>query len=132
MAEERGEERRGFKVIDRRIFAQKEEGQGEQTKEQSKKEEAKKKEEPQKEVPLPQVTFSSFIYSLSTTCLVHLGEIPEPATQKVQKNLPLAKQTIDVLDILLEKTKGNLTEEEERLLRSVITDLRIRYVKAVS
>jgi len=128
MAEERGEERRGFKVIDRRIFAQKEgeKGQGEEMAEEA------KKEESQEEVPLPEVTFSSFIYSLSTTCLVHLGEIPEPVSQKVQKNLPLAKQTIDVLDILLEKTRGNLTEEEERLLRSVITDLRIRYVKAVS
>ncbi len=128
MAEERGEERRGFKVIDRRIFAQKEgeKGQGEEKAEEAKKEEARE------EVPLPEVTFSSFIYSLSTTCLVHLGEIPEPVSQKVQKNLPLAKQTIDVLDILLEKTRGNLTEEEERLLRSVITDLRIRYVKAVS
>ncbi|RLA95925.1 MAG: DUF1844 domain-containing protein [Deltaproteobacteria bacterium] len=128
MAEERGEERRGFKVIDRRIFAQKEgeKGQGEEKAEEAKKEESRE------EVPLPEVTFSSFIYSLSTTCLVHLGEIPEPVSQKVQKNLPLAKQTIDVLDILLEKTRGNLTEEEERLLRSVITDLRIRYVKAVS
>ncbi|HEX16545.1 MAG TPA: DUF1844 domain-containing protein [Deltaproteobacteria bacterium] len=129
MGEERVEEKRGFKVIDKRVFAQ-EEGKEEKKAEERRRQETERVTK--EEVPLPEVTFSSFIYSLSTTCLVHLGEIPEPTTQKIQKNLPLAKQTIDVLGILLEKTKGNLTEEEERLLQSVLTDLRIRYVRAVS
>ncbi len=130
MAEEREEEKRGFKVIDRRIFADKEESKKEERGPEKKKEEREKeKVEPP---PLPEVTFSSFIYSLSTSCLIHLGEIPEPTTKKIQKNLTLAKQTIDILGILQEKTRGNLTPEEENLLTGLLTDLRIKYVKAVS
>lgn len=123
MGSERVEEKKGFKVVDKRFFAQ-QQGEG--------KPEGEKEEKDTEGAPLPEVTFSSFIYSLSTTCLIHLGEIPEPTTNRTQKNLPLAKQTIDVLGILWEKTRGNLTEEEERLLQSVLTDLRIRYVRAVS
>ena len=130
MAEEREEEKRGFKVIDRRIFADKEESKKEERGPEKKKEEREKeKVEPP---PLPEVTFSSFIYSLSTSCLIHLGEIPEPTTKKIQKNRTLAKQTIDILGILQEKTRGNLTPEEENLLTGLLTDLRIKYVKAVS
>jgi hypothetical protein len=80
---------------------------------------------------VPEVSFSAFVYSLSTSALVHLGEIPEPITEKMDKNLPLAKQTIDILGILQEKTKGNLTQDEENLLNSFLYDLRMRYVKAM-
>jgi len=135
MAEEREEEKRGFRVIDRRIFAQKEEEKEEPKEErgpEKKKEEEKREKEKVEPPPLPEVTFSSFIYSLSTSCLIHLGEIPEPTTKKIQKNLTLAKQTIDILGILQEKTRGNLTPEEENLLTGLLTDLRIKYVKAVS
>ncbi len=129
--EEEKEEKRGFKVIDKRISAQ-EGDQKEETKEEPKEEKAAQEEKSQKKEelpPLPEATFSTFIYSLSTSALVHLGEIPEPATQKMAKNLPLAQQTIDILGILQEKTKGNLTQEEENLLNSLLYDLRMRYVK---
>ena len=79
---------------------------------------------------MPEVTFATFVYSLSTSALVHLGEIPEPISETMDRNLPLAKQTIDILGILQEKTKGNLTPEEENLLSSFLYDLRMRYVKA--
>lgn len=126
MSEERVEEKKGFKVVDKRFFAREDRGETPSG--------GKVKEPPKeaKEEVLPKVTFSSFIYSLSTTCLVHLGEVPDPTTSQRQKNLALAKQTIDVLEMLAEKTKGNLTEEEEGLLRALLTELRVCYVKAVS
>ncbi|WP_456324730.1 DUF1844 domain-containing protein [Desulfonauticus submarinus] len=82
-----------------------------------------------KELHLPKVDFSTFIISLSSSALVHLGEVPEPESGKTQPNLDLAKQTIDVLGILEEKTKGNLTVQEEKLLRDVLFDLRMKYVQ---
>ncbi len=77
----------------------------------------------------PQVTFSTFVFSLSSSALVHLGEVPDPSTQKVEKDLPLAKQIIDTLAMLQEKTKGNLDKDEEQLLQTVLYDLRLRFVK---
>jgi hypothetical protein len=139
MKEEEKEEKKGFRVVDRRISSQ-EEGEKEKPKKEKKgkrKKEAKpqEKQEAHKEAqgeqpPLPEVTFATFVYSLSTSALVHLGEIPEPISEKMDKNLPLAKQTIDILGILQEKTKGNLTQEEENLLNGFLYDLRMRYVKA--
>jgi hypothetical protein len=60
---------------------------------------------------------------------MHLGEVPHPDTEKVERDLPLAKQNIDLLGLLEEKTKGNLTGDEERLLHQVLFDLRMRYVE---
>lgn len=77
----------------------------------------------------PQVTFSTFVFSLSSSALVHLGEVPDPTTQKVEKDLPLAKQIIDTLAMMEEKTKGNLDKDEEQLLQTVLYDLRLRFVK---
>jgi hypothetical protein len=79
--------------------------------------------------PLPTIDFATFILSLSHSALMHLGEAPHPETNKVETNLPLAKQNIDLLGLLEEKTKGNLTGDEERLLAQVLFDLRMRYVE---
>ena len=78
---------------------------------------------------LPSIDFATFILSLSHSALMHLGEAPDPETNAVQANLPLAKQDIDLLGLLDEKTKGNLTGDEERLLAQVLFDLRMRYVE---
>lgn len=78
---------------------------------------------------LPQIDFSTFVLSLSHSALMHLGDAPNPEDEKVRQNLPLAKQNIDLLGLLEEKTKGNLTGDEERLLHSVLFDLRMRYVE---
>ena len=77
------------------------------------------------------VTFSTFILSLNTAALVHLGEIPDPLTNKKQVNLTLAKQTIDTLEMLKEKTKGNLSLDEEKLLQSIIYELKLKFLKLV-
>lgn len=78
---------------------------------------------------LPKVNFATFIFSLNSSALVHLGMLEDPATQKKVLNLPLAKQTIDILGMLEEKTVGNLSEDEEKMLRNILYDLRILYVK---
>lgn len=84
--------------------------------------------------PEPPVDFNTFILSLSSAALLHLGVAPAEvfgAEGPPPKNLPMAKQTIDLLAMIEDKTKGNLTGEEERLLAQVLYDLRMRYVKAV-
>ncbi len=81
------------------------------------------------EKELPVLDFATFVLSLSHSALMHLGEAPHPESNKVEKNLPLAKQTIDLIGMIEEKTKGNLTGEEERLLGQVLYDLRMRYVE---
>ena len=78
---------------------------------------------------LPPIDFATFVLSLATSAQVHLGAIPNPATGKQEPELPLAKQTIDILGILEEKTKGNLAEGEAKLLEHVLFDLRMMYVE---
>lgn len=80
-------------------------------------------------IPLPEVTLATFIFSLSSSALVHLGEIPDPETRNPQVDLTVAKQIIDTLGMLQEKTKGNLDPDEDNLLKSVLYDLRLRYVQ---
>jgi hypothetical protein len=77
---------------------------------------------------LPKITFSSFVLSLSSSALFHFGEIPDPVTNKKQKNIELAKQTIDILELLEKKTVNNLEKDEAVLLENLLYDLRMRYV----
>lgn len=78
---------------------------------------------------LPQMDFSTFVLSLSHSALVHLGDAPSPDSDERTPNLVLARQTIDLLEILSDKTRGNLNGEEERLLEHVLFELRMRYVE---
>ena len=79
---------------------------------------------------LPQIDFGLFVMSLASSVLVHLGEIDHPDSRERAANLPLAKQTIDILGMLREKTRGNLTQEESQLLDNLLYDLRMKYVAA--
>ncbi len=81
---------------------------------------------------MPEVTFTAFVMSLNTSALFHLGEISDPATGEKQQDLVLVKHTIDTIELLEEKTKGNLTDEEQDLLRNALYDLKMRYVAKVS
>ncbi len=78
---------------------------------------------------LPQIDFSTFILSLSHSAYVHMGDVSLPDGERLEKDLPLARQTIDILSILSDKTKGNLTGDEERLLEQVLYELRMRYLE---
>jgi hypothetical protein len=86
---------------------------------------------PAGEADLPPLDFISFVLSLASSVLIHLGEAPDPMTGEQGSQPALAKQTIDILSILEEKTRGNLDRDEERILGSVLGDLRVRYLKAV-
>ena len=78
---------------------------------------------------LPQLDFATFVLSMSSSALVHLGEVPEPETGQVMENVLAAKQTIDTLCMLQSKTRGNLTDQEARLLRDMLFELRMKYVQ---
>lgn len=78
---------------------------------------------------LPAVDFLNLVVSMSHSALLHLGDAPDPVTGAREKDLPLARQTIDLLAMLQEKTHGNLTGDEERVLTQAIYDLRMRFVE---
>jgi hypothetical protein len=139
-------EKKDFIIKDKRMFS--EEGQDNQEEERAAKEEemaesseteAKDSEsedatasaEDAESFQLPEINFATFIFSLNTSVLVHLGIIDDPASGKKVKNLTLAKQTIDILGMLEEKTRGNLTKDEKSMLKHILYDLRIIYVKEI-
>ncbi len=78
----------------------------------------------------PPMEFNTFLLGLASTALIHLGETPHPETGKAEKNLVLARQSMDLLSLLREKTRGNLTLEEEKFFDNLLADLRLRYVEA--
>jgi hypothetical protein len=78
---------------------------------------------------LPPLDFGTFVLSLGSSVVMHLGEMAEEGG-KTEKDLPLAKHTIDILSMLQAKTRGNLTPQEDKLLESLLYDLRLRYVSA--
>jgi hypothetical protein len=79
------------------------------------------------EIPPPD--FSSFIFSISTTVLMDLGEIDHPIDKEKKVNLQMAKHSIAVLDMIKEKTKGNLNDQEQALIDNIVADLKLRYCK---
>lgn len=81
--------------------------------------------------PLPEIDFSTFVISLSTQALMHLGEIANPVSGKIEADISVAKQMIDILGMLKEKTRGNLNSNEDRLMEGILFDLRMKYVEAV-
>jgi hypothetical protein len=125
------EKEKGFVVKDKRFSAIKEGEEDSRGKEGKKREEPPKEDAVEEDIPLPEINFINFLFSLSTSVLIQLGEIQDPVSEEIAKNLPLAKQTIDLIGMLKEKTKGNLTPDEEKLIENILYDLRIRYVKAV-
>jgi len=133
---EKTQEDKGFKVRDKRkIFNETEkpaaaEPQASSTEE---KPEGETTQQPSNNetASLPEINFATFILSLSTSSLMHLGEIPNPVNNKIEKNLPLAKQTIDLIDMLSKKTEGNLDKDEEDLVTNLLYDLKLKYVNAI-
>ncbi|MCG6906394.1 MAG: DUF1844 domain-containing protein [Desulfobacteraceae bacterium] len=133
------DDKKGFSVKDRRIFSEEtpadeasKSASGE-TRQEGEAEAAPQKPPPPPEqeagTQLPEVNFSTFIFSLNSATLVHLGIIEDPATGQKVRNLPLAKQTIDILGLLERKTRGNLSSDEEAMLRSILYDLRMIYIR---
>lgn len=131
----------GFTVKDRRFSSQTEDTSatqstpsGEVATEESKPQPATadspaSSAKPDSSAPLPAISFSTFILSLNSSVLVHLGLLADPSTGQTEKNLPLAQQTIDLLGMLEEKTAGNLAADEAHLLKNILYDLRINYIR---
>ncbi len=88
-------------------------------------------QEPADSAPVP-IDFATFVLSLASSTQVHLGAVPNPATGAQEKDLGLARQTIDILGMMQDKTKGNRTPEEDRLLEHILFDLRMMYMQASS
>jgi hypothetical protein len=81
--------------------------------------------------PRQDIDFYTFVLSIGSSVLVHLGDAPHPETGTPgERNLPLAHQSIEILAMLQEKTRGNLSEEEDKLLVQLLLDLKLRYVEA--
>lgn len=78
---------------------------------------------------LPKIDFSTFVISLNSSALVQLGLLEDPATGQKTRNIIVAKQTIDLLALLEEKTKGNLTLDEANVLKNILYELRLLYIK---
>lgn len=94
------------------------------------KEEQKEKEKGGKKMELPPPpSFSDFLLSLYASAMMNMGLVEIKGAEKVEVDIPQAKQTIDVLEILFEKTRGNLKEEEKKLFENILTELRINFVK---
>ncbi len=126
---------KGFKVSDKRRFTEEGEARGEEEAREESASATREVESPQEskdpQEELPSINFPAFIISLSTQALMHLGEISNPVTGKVEKDVAVAKQTIDIIGMLSEKSKGNLDDTEEQLVQEVLYNLRMTYVEAV-
>ena len=80
--------------------------------------------------PTPAIDFHTFVLSLGSSVLLHLGELERPGAEGPEVDLSMAKNTIDILGMLQDKTRGNLTPAEAKLIESLLFDLRLRYVEA--
>jgi len=146
-SKESGENGKSFKVVDKRKVAGSENENGEsEAKEEAgakqaeaeketvaeKSPEKKPEVEPQEaanaEIPNFEADFATFIYSLNTQALLFLGKIPNPISKKYEKDVGTAKYLIDTIDMLSKKTKGNLDENEAKLIENVLYDLRMAYI----
>jgi hypothetical protein len=132
------QEEQGFRITDKRAFTE----DGERQQDSPTEEPSKAHEAPQSgEIPGPaaagpeqppgadaKIDFPSYVLSYYTQGLVLLGEVPNPYTQKKEEDLQAARHTVDILSLLKEKTKGNLSQDENQLLESVLYELRMKYM----
>ncbi len=78
----------------------------------------------------PAIEFSTLILGFASAAMISIGKVPDPNTGQVNKNLPVARQNIDIITMLQEKTRGNLNPEEENMLEHVLYELRVSYIEA--
>ena len=139
--EKEEQEQGGFKVTDRRQFTLEGEVREEEPQQPAqaqppplKEQQPPKAGQVEEASPIPPpdssqaVDFASFLLSLATTGMVHLGEIPEPNTGQISEDLEGARQMIDILSLLKEKTEGNLSGEEAKLLENLLYELRMKFL----
>ena len=128
MSEKENVEGEGFIIKDKRSSQISEDDATFQDEQETKDQEKQTDSSKEKETEPFQVDFSTFIMSLTSSAFYHLGDMPDPSTGKKEVNLPAVQQTIDMLIMLREKTKGNLKEDEEKLVEQLIYELQVKYV----
>ena len=79
--------------------------------------------------PPPELTFAAFLWSLSEQALAALGEVPDPSSGQVSRDLTMAQQMIDIIAMLRDKTRGNLDPHEQALLKEILSSLQMKYVE---
>jgi Domain of unknown function (DUF1844) len=130
VVDERASENKGFKVVDRRGSTSAETPSAPAA--TPSKPGTAPADVPAKDQVLGPIDFSTFLVSLASSALIHLGETPHPDSGEREVSLPHAQQTIDLIALLEVKTSGNLTTEETKLLHALLRDLRMRFVSASS
>ena len=130
---EQEKEESGFIVNDKRSSYQSDEeiqsGDAEKEKEDAKrKQQEAQAQEQQQHAGGPEIDFSTFVMSLASSAFYHLGDMPDPMTGQIEQNLPAVRQTIDILAMLHQKTKGNLDAQEDKLLGQLVYELQMKYV----
>ena len=128
MSEKENVEGEGFVIKDKRSSQISEDDATFQDEQETKDQEKETDSSKEKETEPFQVDFSTFIMSLTSSAFYHLGDMPDPSTGKKEVNLPAVQQTIDMLIMLREKTKGNLKEDEKKLLEQLVYELQVKYV----
>jgi phage repressor protein C with HTH and peptisase S24 domain len=138
--QDEGKKEKSFVVKDRRKFTEsgepreeeagkpQETGTGEPLKAEEEKAEQASRDKAA-EAFMPEMNFANFIFSLSTSAMYHFGDFPDPVSKKAERNLTAARQTIDIIAMLKEKTEGNLDDNEKNLIDTILFELRMRYVK---
>ena len=128
MSEKENVEGEGFVIKDKRSSQISENDATFKDEQETKDQEKQTDSSKEKETEPFQVDFSTFIMSLTSSAFYHLGDMPDPSTGKKEVNLPAVQQTIDMLIMLREKTKGNLKEDEKKLLEQLVYELQVKYV----
>ncbi|MCB0324999.1 MAG: DUF1844 domain-containing protein [Bdellovibrionales bacterium] len=145
--EDESQDPRGFRVVDKRRFTEAGDLRAESAPSEKRE---RMQEQPRAERPprptgeateltgeaemgspdyAPTLDFPSFLVSLATQAMMMMGEMPHPDSNAMHVNLDAARQTVDIIAILEEKTRGNLTAQEERLMAEILSSLRMAYVK---
>ncbi|OGW43578.1 MAG: hypothetical protein A2132_05920 [Nitrospirae bacterium RBG_16_43_11] len=122
-----------FTIRDKRRFKESDDNSGVQEEQKVEREEKEDAADEEQFHSIPtEVNFAAFIFSLGRSAFIHLGEEPDPISGVKKVSLQLAKETIDIISILEEKTKGNLTQDEGQLIKNLLYALRMRYVELAS
>ena len=127
MDEEKKEEIKGYTFTDKRGLDKEETQEGKETKEFD----PEAPEDKDQMGSAQAIDFTTLIMSLASSALVSLGRVPDPETGTVQKNFVFAHQNIDIIHLLQEKTRGNLSADEERLVEQILYELRMSYISAL-
>ncbi|HVN72834.1 MAG TPA: DUF1844 domain-containing protein [Desulfomonilia bacterium] len=127
MEDEKKEEKKGYTFMDKRGL-DKDSTEAPQV---LKNPDAQPQEEDKPRGPIPAIDFTTLIMSFASAALVSMGRVSDPALGTVQKNLVVAQQNIDIINLLHEKTKGNLTADEGHLMEQILYELRMCYVEAM-